>query len=183
MKYDYVYHDCIYTPSECKEIKESILSNIDYTVSDEPALNVEKTADVKLCRYGDVQSQLSKLHQYVIHNNNNFFGFDLFEVAHTNFVFYNVYDELKKGKYDWHKDGVLNQCFDHKLTVLLNLSESVYTGGQLELFLSGGVIEMSMFNNPGAVCVFPSWVVHRVTPVTKGQRITAAMFYSGPNIK
>jgi PKHD-type hydroxylase len=183
MKYDYVYYESLYTPDECNELRKVILNNIDVSVSDEPAENVEKTADVKLCRYGDVKFYLDKLHQYVVHSNNNFFGFNLFEVANSNFVFYNVYDEIKKGRYDWHRDGVSNQCFDHKLTVLLNLSKDTYSGGKLELFLSGGIIEMTAFNTPGTVCIFPSWVVHRVTPVIQGQRISAAMFYSGPNIK
>jgi PKHD-type hydroxylase len=36
---------------------------------------------------------------------------------------------------------------------------------------------------PGSLLVFPSYIQHRVTPVTKGERVTISRWLSGPNFK
>jgi PKHD-type hydroxylase len=183
MKYDYSFHKDLLTKEEVDILRSSVVSNLNSNLVDQAAPNVKKTSDVKLCLYGDIVEPFKKVHQFVIHANMHFFGLDLFEKAHTDGMLYNVYDESTQATYEWHKDSVNGESYDHKLSVLVNLSENPYQGGNLELFLTGGIWPMDFFSAPGSVVVFPSWYVHRVTPVLVGQRISLATFYSGPNLK
>lgn len=183
MKFDYAYHKGLLSLEEINSLRSSVVANLNNELKDHSAPNVKKTSDVKLCLYGDVVEPFKKVHQFVIHSNMHFFGFDLFEKAHTDGMLYNVYDDSNQGTYEWHKDCVMEQNYDHKITVLVNLSEHPYQGGNLELFLTNGIWPMDFFSAPGSVIVFPSWVIHRVTPVLVGQRISLATFYSGPNFK
>ena len=79
--------------------------------------------------------------------------------------------------YDWHSDSMLlsKEEIIRKLSVICMLSDkSEYEGGVLEL---EGVGEMPL--NKGDVLVFPSFLRHRVTPVTNGLRKTAVVWIDG----
>lgn len=183
MKFDCSIRKSLYSQDECELIREKILESVDPNFIDYPAPNVIKTSEVKMCTYGNIKSELDKLHQYVLFANQNYFGLDLFEMSSNTSIMYNTYHEWNQGEYAWHKDTVENECFDQKLTALLNLSDTEYTGGQLELFLSGGALPIVDFDKPGTMIVFPSWICHKVTPVTQGTRKSLTIFYSGPNLK
>ena len=73
----------------------------------------------------------------------------------------------KKGFYDWHND--LNPAFNtRKLTFIINLSHpDECEGGKLE-FLNSDTSEL--FNQQGAIIIFPSFTAHRITPVKKGNK-------------
>ena len=71
-----------------------------------------------------------------------------------------------------------------KISVTVNLSDpNDYDGGDLWLTKhpqDSSINELETFTNPnfrdkGAVVVFPSWVRHRVTPVTRGTRYSAVV--------
>jgi PKHD-type hydroxylase len=95
---------------------------------------------------------------------------------------YNVYDSKKQGEYAWHKDVELNKIYDLKLTVLANISTEAYTGGNFELVLHEPV-HIKEFDDPGAVLIFPSFLMHRVTPVETGIRESVSLWLPGPNLK
>jgi PKHD-type hydroxylase len=179
---DYVYLRGRYSSSELSTLRTLIKGLPDIGVGDQPADVITKTASVKCFNYFQAQHLLEKFHNTVLDLNKEYFGFNLFETSHYEVLNYNTYDESNQGEYDWHKDGVKNRPFDIKLTALLNLSEGNYTGGKFELFLNGSK-EIVEFGVPGTILVFPSWIVHRVTPVTQGQRITLTKFYTGPNLQ
>ena len=62
------------------------------------------------------------------------------------------------------------------MTLLINLSEEVYVGGELIV----NKIAAENFRAPGSVILFKSHLWHEVTPVTVGERITLAYFINGP---
>ena len=66
--------------------------------------------------------------------------------------------------------------YDMKLTCMLNLSEEPYEGGEFE---ANGIDEKIKFDS-GDGLVLNSLVAHRVTPVTKGERITLTYWAYGP---
>jgi PKHD-type hydroxylase len=79
-----------------------------------------------------------------------------------------------------------------KLSVTINLSDPLdYDGGDLWLTKhpqDSRISELETFTNPnfrdkGAVVVFPSWVRHRVTPVTRGTRYSAVAWFNGPPLR
>lgn len=85
------------------------------------------------------------------------------------------------GQFDWHNDyshGL--PMAPRKLTVILQLSSPEdYEGGRLQIF--GAEIE-DMPRERGTVIVFPSFLFHRVTPVTKGLRRALVSWIAGPRI-
>jgi PKHD-type hydroxylase len=80
--------------------------------------------------------------------------------------------------YGWHEDWLplANESNVRKLSVVLLLSDSAdFEGGQFE-FAGYGPVEMQR----GTLIVFPSFLRHQVTPVTKGQRYSAVCWVMGP---
>jgi PKHD-type hydroxylase len=78
------------------------------------------------------------------------------------------YDSANRGFYDWHTDFAGIRPL-RKLSVSIQLSSSEdYEGGDLELLY--GTEPHKMDRSKGAFIVFPSFMLHRVTPVTRGAR-------------
>ena len=103
------------------------------------------------------------------------FGYDIYWDFHLDALNYNVYGET--GKYGWHIDSTKPDIApDVKLTCLLNLSEEPYEGGELCLV---GQEKQKEFTS-GMGLVLNSLIAHKVTPITKGERITLTYFAQGP---
>jgi len=84
----------------------------------------------------------------------------------------------KGGHYDWHIDTTIpdEHNMQRKLSGVLMLSDpSEYEGGVLEI----KDVEMPLLKQ-GTLIVFPSFMKHRVTKVTKGNRFTAVAWAVGP---
>lgn len=94
--------------------------------------------------------------------------------------------------YNWHQDSfkenkIINgKIMNRKLSVTLSLSNyNEYEGGQLEFdFLNKGrgisnVNICEEVKTKGSLVVFPSFLWHRVTPVTKGIRYSLVMWNNG----
>jgi PKHD-type hydroxylase len=94
---------------------------------------------------------------------------------------YTVYHGNEGGHYDWHVDqGKLQQ--QRKLSFSLQLSDPAqYEGGELQAFASNDISTAP--RERGAVIAFPSYVLHRVTPVTKGTRKSIVAWTSGPKFR
>jgi PKHD-type hydroxylase len=81
------------------------------------------------------------------------------------------------------KDIPLDLLIPRKLSFSLVLSDSAdYEGGALEFFTSSaGPSEAEQ--KRGRVIAFPSYMVHRVTPITKGVRKSIVFWVVGPKFK
>lgn len=89
------------------------------------------------------------------------------------------YDE-NGSHYDWHMDNGNGEMSIRKLSLILLLDDgSEYEGGELGFL---GVNEKKKFN-AGTLIVFPSYVGHKVYPVTKGKRRTVVAWISGDPYK
>lgn len=90
------------------------------------------------------------------------------------------YDQSENGMYGWHQDyggGV-----SRKLSLVLQLSDPAnYEGGNLQVMTSGDPANVR--KQRGLVAVFPSYVLHQVTPVTQGNRQSLVAWVSGPAFK
>lgn len=92
-----------------------------------------------------------------------------------------LYDSSEEGFFDWHMDmSAQNMIRKISITMPLN-DESEYEGGQLE-FNDGGVIRQAP-QKKGNVIIFPSFLMHRVTPVTKGKRYSIVGWINGPKYR
>lgn len=91
------------------------------------------------------------------------------------------YHASEGGKYDWHHDVDWNNNsgIDRKLSLTVQLSDpSDYDGGDFE-FSEVEQLPTSA-KQQGTVMVFPSYLAHRVTPVTRGVRRSLVAWFSGP---
>jgi predicted 2-oxoglutarate/Fe(II)-dependent dioxygenase YbiX len=78
------------------------------------------------------------------------------------------YDNGDRGFYDWHTDFAGLRPL-RKLSISIQLSRSEdYDGGDLELLF--GTAPQRLDRARGAFLAFPSFMLHRVTPVTRGTR-------------
>ena len=108
--------------------------------------------------------------------NKKVFGYDIFWNFPVESFNYNVYD--KSGEYDWHTDVTENKECDIKLTCLLNLSEEAYKGGKFRTI--GNPNENIKFTS-GMGLIFNPLIAHKVTPITKGERISLTYWGVGPS--
>jgi len=82
--------------------------------------------------------------------------------------------------YTWHKDGLGShkEVYDNGNTRKISLSvtlNSDFEGGELQFHgLTTHTLEA------GSIVVFPSFLDHRVTPVTKGIRYSLIIWFLGP---
>ena len=111
--------------------------------------------------------------------NGQFFDFDLYGfVEHLQ---YTVYRE-DGGHYDWHVDRGVTSPSPRKLSLVLQLSDpDEYEGGDLQVFTSSE--PTTVVKQKGLVAAFPSFVLHRVTPVTAGTRRTLVVWLAGPRFR
>jgi PKHD-type hydroxylase len=121
-----------------------------------------------------------KLANYAKEANNSLWEFELNSIPEQ--IQYTEYLGTNKGHYDWHADigpGMLSQ---RKVSITVQLSHpDDYEGGDLELFRGGsmnGPFEKAE-RNQGCVFLFPSYTMHRVTPVTKGIRKSFVLWLGG----
>jgi len=85
------------------------------------------------------------------------------------------------GHFDWHTDLGIGPMSTRKISVSVQLSDdSDYCGGDLE-FCPHGVIER--FRGIGNAVAFPSYIAHRVLPVTTGHRHALVAWIHGPRFR
>lgn len=121
-----------------------------------------------------------KIGALVAHVNHEKYGFDLEQMQPLQYSKYNV-----GGHYHWHTDSGPNMPSHRKLSIIVALNApSEYEGGDLELN-GGGDHEKAVRIRleKGHMIAFPSYVPHRVTPVTFGVRLTLVGWMVGPRFK
>ena len=115
-----------------------------------------------------------KLMMLIQKTNNSNWNFDLIMAKEP--IQYTEYTD--DGHYDWHIDaggGYMNQ---RKVSVSVLLSDpNEYDGGDLQIW-PGGEIKTAE-RVLGGVTLFPSCLLHRVTPVTKGVRKSLVFWVGG----
>ncbi len=111
--------------------------------------------------------------------NGQFFDFDLFGFVED--LQYTVYRD-NGGYYTWHLDRGTTAMAPRKLSLVLQLSDpSEYEGGDFEVFTSAEPTKLE--KKKGLVIAFPSFTLHRVTPVTSGVRRSLVVWLAGPKFR
>ncbi len=100
---------------------------------------------------------------------------------------YTTYDAEREGKYDWHMDTHLGQLTypqdgTRKLSLTLTLNDD-FEGGQF-LINEGNQNNATVVPATKGRCIlFPSYMCHKVTPVTKGVRKSLVIWVTGPKFR
>lgn len=81
---------------------------------------------------------------------------------------FNQYE--KGGNYNWHSDASRMHDLRTDFTIAVGLTDG-YTGG--DHFVRDGNENVKYSIPKGSVLIYPSGVIHKVSPVTEGVRVTA----------
>lgn len=108
---------------------------------------------------------------------------DVFDFALTDFsesAQVARYGAEREGHFTWHSDiGDGQLASKRKLTMVVQLSDPAdYDGGTLEVMPSSHAVEAP--KTRGTATLFPSYMLHRVTPVTRGERHSLTIWAHGP---
>lgn len=122
-----------------------------------------------------------KLISCVIEANTNLWEFDINHFKDA--IQYTEYHGDRKGHYDWHIDMGGGNSITRKISIVVQLSDpDDYEGGELQLQM-GGDSYTSILKKKGAIILFPSYIRHRVTPVTKGVRKSLVLWVGGSTFR
>lgn len=113
---------------------------------------------------------------YVASQINKFYRFDLIGFGEA--LQLTTYSEDEQGTYGWHQDFG-SDFVSRKLSIVVQLSDPhEYEGGNLQIL--NGENPVTIEKQRGLIAVFPSYTLHRVTPVTKGNRQSLVAWVTGP---
>jgi PKHD-type hydroxylase len=105
-----------------------------------------------------------------------------FDVTDLERIQYSVYDGAEGGHYGWHMDHGPHNLKPRKISMSIQLTDpSQYEGCDLQFQVSDkiGVAPRQR----GAIIAFPSFVLHRVTPITSGVRKALVVWATGPEFR
>jgi PKHD-type hydroxylase len=169
-----------------KEFCEASLAEIDWAAAGQATVNQDaQIVDIKTRRTDVVwQSYMQPLGcvaQAYIHSANQQSGWD-FAISSQEHTQMGRYKSTDEGFYDWHMDaGLPENGIQRKLSCVILLNDpSEFEGGILQF---KGMEDSNVLSKQGSVIVFPSFIEHKVTPVTKGVRYTAVTWASGPSFR
>lgn len=112
--------------------------------------------------------------------NAQFFGYDLYGFIED--LQYTVYAG-GGDHYGWHVDRGSDTIAPRKLSMVVQLSDpDEYEGGDLEFMISGDRTDTAR-REQGLVYAFPSFLLHRVTPITRGTRRSLVVWLCGPKFR
>jgi PKHD-type hydroxylase len=117
-----------------------------------------------------------KIFNFIYKINKDTFNYNLNELEELQ---YTEYDESYQGHYDWHIDIGKDVTSTRKLSIVIQLSDPTeYEGCELQINTGGHILSCN--KSKGTIIVFPSFLVHKVTPVTKGTRRSLVTWVTGP---
>jgi PKHD-type hydroxylase len=122
---------------------------------------------------------IDKIMSQVIEANNTIWNFDLKSIIDN--IQYTEY-EGNGGHYDWHLDIGPGSISHRKISVVIQLSEpNEYEGGDLQIMTGSEYVTIP--KGKGNVVVFPSFLLHRVVPLTSGNRKSLVLWIGGEHYK
>lgn len=154
--------------------------------------NKEKIEKVRRCdikfhpRNNETAWIFDRINDIIIRVNSLYYGFEL--NGYDAFQ-YTSYNSAEKGNYNWHMDTHLgirdlpnNMPQPRKLSMslMLNDPETDFRGGEFELNTGREEHAEKLPFKKGRAVFFPSFLIHRVKPVTKGFRKSLVVWVVGP---
>lgn len=177
---EFVFYEGFFNAQEVDKIRAlwDKENEVDATLSSGGKETDETLRKTKLSFIPDSTDNIwlyQKLGQLGIQCNHERYGYDLLGFHH----------ELQLARYsegdffDWHLDFGAGEISHRKLSISVQLSDSdEYEGGDLQFMINQKVINAPRTKE--TVVVFPSFIMHRVTPITKGVRQSIVAWLAGP---
>lgn len=180
---NYYWFEKGFSPEELAEI-EKLVANIDFVraqtqAEDNGLTETEyRKSNVKWLPMTETYKWIyDKIGDMAYEANQNLYHFDLHSMPEQ--IQYTEYYDYEKGHYDWHMDTGYGNLSQRKISVTVQLSDThEYEGGDLQLW-PGGTYPLIAPRGKGNVVIFPSFMMHRVTPVTRGTRKSFVLWLGG----
>ena len=181
---DFYYFKNVFNDSMIKQLEDMVYSNYKFskgktgfvelgTDTDSYESNNRDIAYITPMPYSKWLYDL--LFPLALEANEKLFHFDIDIV--TDPIHYVIYPE-DGGHLDWHMDIGAYGVNKRKIAMTVQLSDpSEYEGGEFEIWF-GGKQSIVVPREKGDVICFPSFCMHRVKPITKGQR-KCLVFWTG----
>lgn len=185
---NYYYFNEGFSTEELEKIYKYV-SLLSFKEGETASTNKENEESVRISRIKwlypskDCEWLYDKLLNMIVEANNKLWNFNLFGLVDA--IQYTEYHATNNGHYGWHQDIGPNMLSTRKISVTVQLSHpSEYDGGDLEYFLGGNPEKAyKVPKNKGLVFIFPSFMMHRVTPVTRGVRRSFVLWVGGDPYK
>jgi PKHD-type hydroxylase len=178
----YAYWEKVFTPEECKKIikiakdKGLIKGTIGAKSKKESNIRLSKVS--WLYASDNLDWAYRKITDVVLNLNERFFQFDIFGLS-EGLQFTNY--KAPSDRYGKHIDRSFNFLV-RKLSLSIQLTDpKEYEGGELLLYESEKSTEMK--KEQGTLILFPSYILHEVKPVTKGERNSLVAWVTGKQFK
>jgi len=128
----------------------------------------------------DSQWLFNSISEMIYEANKEMWQFDIWGVFDSG-IQYTVYDEVG-AHYDWHADIGVGKSAMRKVsvTILLNEPDVDFEGGDLEFMLGNEITTLDRSIGGNCCVLFPSYFLHRVTPITAGTRKSLVFWCTGP---
>jgi PKHD-type hydroxylase len=124
-----------------------------------------RKSEVMFIKQGEQDWIYDRLGQACIQINLNRFKFDI-QGFQTELQLANYEGN---GFFEWHMDFGAGDISNRKLSITVQLSDpGEYEGGELQFMINQNAVAAP--KEKGTAIIFPSFMLHRVTPVTKGSR-------------
>jgi hypothetical protein len=120
-----------------------------------------------------------KIGKIVSFMNETYYNYDLIGMTHSlQLLEYDTNWEVP-GHYDWHTDVGPGIFSTRKLSLILQLSEETEYRG-CDLLINDDNTNIITGNKKiGSVHLFPSYTIHKVTPIISGKRYSLVMWFNG----
>jgi predicted 2-oxoglutarate/Fe(II)-dependent dioxygenase YbiX len=175
----------VFTPQQCQDIinmGESLKKEQAQVGSAEPQGHTDtekRITTISWIPFDKLPPMYKTLDDLIYRTNVNHFGFDGVRITEpAQYTHYPV-----GGFYGWHTDNDVvgkDQPPVRKISMTLLLSPlNEFEGGDLELMDIGKVAKLKQ----GHAVFFASFIPHRVTPVTRGERRSLVMWFGGPSFR
>ena len=150
------------------------------TIIGDDTANTVRKSNIKWLPVNDEWNWVyDRISNQIMEANNTLWHFNLHTIVDT--IQYTEY-EGNGGHYDWHLDIGPRSINHRKISVVVQLADDEdYVGGDLELH--PGNNSFAIPRKKGAVALFPSFILHRVTPLTSGLRRSLVLWAGGEPYK
>lgn len=171
----YAFCDDVFTKEECERIIQIGKEHTSKALTSNERDDGYRDSEIAWLYPSDEHDWIfNKIGEVVVNLNERFFGFDIHGMLEgIQFTKYTA----PGGKYGAHVDNYFGREV-RKLSFTLQLSNpNEYQGGDLCLYATDMPDRMN--RDQGSVSLFPSYVLHEVTPVTLGTRYSLVSWVTG----
>lgn len=178
--YSYAYKTQVFSKEQCEEIiKIANTKGLSQGLINKDKNSKYRNSEISWLYPSDnLQWAFQKVTDTVLELNDKYFQFDIFGL-NEGFQFTKY--KSPGGHYNKHVDRALNTSV-RKLSITIQLTDpKEYEGGELWIYENQNGLVME--KEQGTLTIFPSFILHKVTPVTKGERNSLVSWVTGKQFK